>query len=62
MKGRISTKKRYHYVFCESSLYQSCYDLNNAANKTSMVFIHAAKTKSIVGSNDKNQPGVAIEL
>jgi N-acetylglucosaminyl-diphospho-decaprenol L-rhamnosyltransferase len=61
---KISTAEKSSVViFCEPSIFFSemITTMQQEKNQFSF-FIHAAKTKSVVGSADKNQPGVAIEL
>ena len=50
-------------LFCEPSIsFNEIISLMQQYKNQYQFYIHAAETKSIVGSADKNQPGVPIEL
>jgi N-acetylglucosaminyl-diphospho-decaprenol L-rhamnosyltransferase len=56
-------KKGIAVVFCEPFIsFAVVISIMQQMKNQCSFFIHAAETKSIVGSSDKNQPGIAIEL
>ncbi len=56
-------EKNIAVVFCEPFIsFAVAISIMQRMKNQCTFFIHSAETKSIIGSSDKNQPGIAVEL